>query len=725
MGTWTRRAFIGAGTLAGGGFVLGVVGAAVAPTRHGLIPADAAGTGRLNTWITVNPDNLVTVLVPHCEMGQGAQQALAMMAAEEMDADWSRVRVAEAPALSDYATGYVARVATGDGVPGPLTRGFDYGVYRMVRWVGLQPTGGSMSVRTTGRYGMTVAGAAARQMLLEAAASRFGVAAAELTVQKSRVTHAASNRSATFGELALEAARRTVPSRPTLKAPAAYTLRRTSPPRPDLPAKVTGRAVYGIDVTVPGMLYAAVEIAPVQGGQLVAVDAAPAEAMPGVKKVVRLEEAVAVVADSYWQASRALAALKPQFDDAGHGGVSSQTIFAAFDQALGTPPEMPREAVTVVTADYQVPFLAHATMEPMACTARVDGATAEIWAGTQDPLNARATAAKALDLDAERITVHNLLLGGGFGRKLPYSLDFVGMSARIAKAMAPTPVKMVWSRETDMQHGYYRPAAMARFAGALDGTGKPLAVGCHYAGGGDGESLYLPYAIPDRPNKARDARHPIRTGAWRSVLNSQHGFFKEAFVDELATAAKKDPYRFRLDLLGESPRFRAVLERVAAMAGWPAALPPREGLGIAIAESFGSIVGEVAHVAVSPDGQVRVKHVWAAVDCGDVVNLDAATAQVEGAIVFGLSAALRGEITVANGRIVESNFHDHEMIHLADAPRLSVDFVRSGAPEGGLGEPGVPPIAAAVTNAIFAATGIRVRRLPIKHADLRATAATT
>ena len=724
MGKWTRRAFIGAGSLAGGGLVLGVVGAAIAPSRHSLVPDDADGTGRLNTWITVSPDNVVTILVPHCEMGQGAQQALAMMAAEEMDADWSLVRVAEAPALDDYANGYVARVAAGDGVPGPLTRGFEYGTYRIVRWVGLQPTGGSMSVRTTGRYGMTVAGAAARQMLVGAAAARFGVPEGELAVRSSVVTHAPSNRSATFGELAAEAARRSVPSRPALKTREAYTLRRTSPPRPDLPAKVTGRAVYGIDVSVPGMLYAAVEIAPVQGGKLIAVDPAPAEAMPGVKRVVRLEEAVAVVAESYWQASRALAALKPQFDDAGHGAVSTQTIFAAFDQALGTPPEMPREAATVVTADYQVPFLAHATMEPMACTARVDGAAAEIWVGTQDPLNARATAAAALEFDAAQVTVTNVLVGGGFGRKLPYSLDFVGMSARIAKAMSPTPVKMVWSRETDMQHGYYRPAAMARFAGALDAAGAPLAVGCHYAGGGDGESLYLPYAIPDTPNEARDAKHPIRTGAWRSVLNSQHGFFKEAFVDELAHAARKDPYRFRLDLLGDAPRFRAVLERVATMAGWPAALPPREGLGIAVAESFGSIVGEVAHVAVSPEGVVRVKHVWAAVDCGDVVHPDAATAQVEGAIVFGLSAALRGEITVANGRIVESNFHDHEMIHLADAPKITVEFVRSDAPEGGLGEPGVPPIAAAVTNAIFAATGIRVRRLPIKHANLRATTTT-
>lgn len=378
---------------------------------------------------------------------------------------------------------------------------------------------------------------------------------------------------------------------------------------------------------------------------------------------------------------------------------------------------MPAGAAHAINADYRVPFLAHATMEPMACTARVEGGRAEVWAGVQDPLNARSMAAKALGIGAEDVRFTNFLLGGGFGRRLPYSYDYIEIGVRIAKAMAPTPVKLVWSRENDTQHDYYRPAAMARFAGAIDSNGVPLAVTCSYAGGGDGESTNLPYAIADRTSTARDAKHAVRTGAWRSVLNSQHGFFKESFVDELAHAAGKDPFAFRRDLLGDRPRHRAVLERAASMAEWGRARPTREGLGIALVECFGSIVAEVAHVAVSPDGSVRVKNVWAAVDCGDVVNTDSAAAQVEGGIVFGLSAALVGEITIDGGRVVERNFRDYRMIRIADAPRIASAFVRSDAPIGGLGEPCVPPIAPAVANAIFAATGVRVRELPISRAQ--------
>lgn len=727
MGKWTRRAFIGAGTLLGGGFVLGAGGFALAPSRHSVRPdSEAAGglPGQLTTWILVTPDNLVTVLVPQCEMGQGAQTALAMMAAEEMNADWDLVRVREAPALPAYANAYIGRAFLGDRLPSFLERGFDYGTYRLAAWYGTQATGGSTSIRGTGVYGMTSAGAAAREMLVAAAAARWSVDPSSCTAANSRVAHPATGRSASFGELADAAAQRAIPSSPVLKDPASFTIRRTPRPRFDIPSKVNGSAIYAIDYTMPGMLSAAVALAPAAGGRLISVDSGPAEAMPGVRQVVRLEQAVAVVADTYWHARRALAALTPVFDDNGNGTVSTSSIFAAFEAALGVPPALPAPPATLVTADYRVPFLAHATMEPMVCTVRVENDRVDIWSGVQDPLNARSTAAAALDIEVEQVHVNNLQLGGGFGRRLPGYLDYVGLAAQIARPLSPAPVKVVWSRENDIQRDFYRPAGMMRFSGGLDASGAPTAIRAVYAGGGDSESVFMPYSI-DHKAEAREAAHPVRTGPWRSVLNSQHGFFKESFIDELAHAAKQDPYQFRRDLCAAQPRFRVLLEKVAAMSGWGTPLPEGEGRGIAIAESFGSIVAHVAHVRVSPEGTLRVLRIHSAVDCGDVVNPDTATAQVQGGIVFGLSAALLGEITIAEGRVVQRNFNDHQMIRIKDVPEIVVEFVRSTAAIGGLGEPVVPPVAPAVANAIFAARGVRVRALPIKNTSLRAEPART
>jgi isoquinoline 1-oxidoreductase beta subunit len=720
MKKWSRRVFIGAGTVAGGGFLLGVAGFTFAPGRHTLVPDDAAEKGQLTTWITIGPDNIITILVPHCEMGQGALTALAIMAADELDADWSLVKVQEAPALDEYANGYIVRAMGGSYVPAVMARGVDYGAYKIAEWFGLQVTGGSTSVRGTGEFGMRLAGAAAREMLVAAAASEWNVKASECSAKSSRVLHAASGRSAAYGELAHKAAARRVPTSPKLKTPDAFTIRgRVSPFRHDIPSKVDGTAKYAIDFSTPGMLYAALEIAPVNGGKLVSVDTAPAEAMPGVKKVVKLDEAVAVVADSFWRARRALAALKPQFSDAGHGGVSTESIFAACDTALGAPPAVPKNAAKVVTADYRAPFVAHATMEPMVCTVKVEGDRAEVWTGVQDPLNARSVAAQAIGIKAANVRLTNLMLGGGFGRRLPFTFDYVDLAARIAKAMSPAPVKTIWTRENDLQHDYYRGAAMSRHAGALDANGVPLAAHSNYTGGGNGEAVFMPYSIADMNADEKKAEHPIRLGQWRSVLNSQHGFFKESFVDEMAVAAGKDPFEFRRGLLDKQPRFKAALEKAAAMSDWGTPLPEGEGRGIAICESFGSIAAEVVHVAVSPEGRLTVLNVYAAVDCGDVVNMDGATAQVEGGIIFALSAALLSEITIANGRVVQTNFRDYPMIHIADAPKVTTAFLRSDAPLGGLGEPCVPPLAPALANAIYAASGIRVRTLPIRNTPLK------
>jgi isoquinoline 1-oxidoreductase beta subunit len=719
MNKWSRRAFIGAGTIAGGGFLLGVAGFTFAPSRHSLVSADAAAKGQLTTWITITPDNIVNILIPHCEMGQGTPTALAMMAAEELEADWSLVRAQEAPAQDEYANGYIVRAMGGDYVPAMLGRGVDYGAYKAMEWFGMMVTGGSTAVRGTGEWGMRVAGAAAKEMLVAAAAKQWNVTAAECAAKGSRVTHAASNRSATYGELARAAAMQPVPTSPALKDPGSFTIRRTSAKRLDIPSKVDGTATYAIDFTTPGMLYAALEIAPVQGGKLVSVDTAPAEAMPGVKKVVKLDEAVAVVADSFWRARKALAALRPEFSDAGHGSVSSATIFAAFDQALGPAPALPKAAAKTITADYKAPFLAHATMEPMVCTARVEGDRAEVWAGVQDPLNARSVAAKALDIPAANVRLTNFMLGGGFGRRLPFTFDYVDLGVRVAKAVSPTPVKTIWTRENDIQHDYYRGAAMSRHAGALDANGTPLAAHSNYTGGGNGEAVFMPYAIGEMEAEEKKSPNHIRSGAWRSVLNSQHGFFKESFIDEMAHTAGKDPFEFRRGLLNEQPRFKAALEKAAAMSGWGTPLPAGEGRGIAVCDSFGTICAEVVHVAVSREGQLKVLNVYAAVDCGDVVSLDGATAQVEGGIIFALSAALLSEITIDQGRIVQTNFRDYPMIHIADAPRITTAFLRSDVPLGGLGEPPVPPLAPALCNAIYAATGVRIRELPIKKTPLR------
>jgi isoquinoline 1-oxidoreductase beta subunit len=524
MGKWTRRAVIGAGSLLGGGLVLGVGGIAFAPNRlRTRAESDESGE-RLTTWIKITPDNDVVAVIPHCEMGQGALTGIAMMLAEELDADWGRVRIEEAPPEDIYANGYILRgFATEAGleVPRWLERAIDYGSYKIADIAGLQITGGSSSTRATGQYGMRVAGAAAKVMLLEAAAARWGVPAGELQAHRSRVTHASSNRSATFGELAGDAAKLKPPQHPTFKPRAQYELVGKPQPRRDIPSKVDGTAEYGIDVVLPGMLYAAIAAAPVPGGALASVDPAPANAVPGVRGVVELADAVAVVADGYWTALQALRALQPQFTDTGLEQVDSAQIYAAHAAVLDADASGRVLANTdrEVSVEYRVPYLAHATMEPMAATARFEHGVCEVWAGTQDPLNARRTAAAAAQMDVEQVVMHNLQLGGGFGRRLPGAFDYVDQAVRIARAMAPHPVKLIWSREEDMQHDYYRPAVLARMRGALDDEGRPLSWESHFTGSAfmDPAAAAPIYALAEPEIRVAAPPVHLRTGSWRSV----------------------------------------------------------------------------------------------------------------------------------------------------------------------------------------------------------------
>jgi isoquinoline 1-oxidoreductase subunit beta len=727
LGTYTRRGFLAAGGLIGGGLVLGI---AVAPNRLG-IKGDRQA---ITTWLKITPDNRVTVLVPHCDIGQGSQTALAMMLAEELDADWSLVSAQEAPAIPAYANEYLVRgFVLGFIPPAVLPRSMDDVSLGIADLVGLQLTGGSASVRMTGEMGMRTAGAAARIMLVQAAATRWDVAPGDCTTSLSIVRHGASGRSFTYGDLAADAAQLSPPSDPALKPYAAWRIVGTSPPRADIPEKVDGSAKYGIDIVLPDMLYATVTAAPVFGGKLTSVDTALAEKMPGVHSVVRLDNAVAVIAEGYWQALQAVRALKPVFSDGGHGTVSSAGILAdqrallaagagSTDVKQGDAAGSLAAVAKTITAEYSVPYLAHATMEPPNATIHIADGKCEIWTGVQDPLNARAVAAKAAGLGRENVTLHNCRVGGGYGRKLPFVFDFIEQATLIAKAASPRPVKMIWSREEDIQHDYYRPTALIRFQGGLNAAGVPVAWRAHYTASADENAAHIPYGIGNvLITKSKFANH-VRTGAWRSVDHSQHGFFSESFVDELALAAGKDPFEFRRDLLPAGSRYRAVLELCADKAGWGNPLPAGTGRGIALTEAFGSIVAQAAEVTVSPAGAVKVNRVTAVVDCGDLVHPDTATSQIEGGIMFGLAAALYGEITIDKGAVAQDNFAAYQVAKMADTPEIAVHYIASHAPRGGIGEVGVPPIAPAVANAIHAACGVRIRTLPIRSITLPAAA---
>lgn len=728
MNKWTRRGFLTAGLLAGGGLVVGV---AIRPGNRTPKLAKFMQHGEeilVNTWVKLLPDNSVKVIVSHAEMGQGAQSALAAMLADEMDVDWNMVSIEEAPAHDEYANFHMAREFILPGkMPGIVNQTLNGVFLTISKAISLQVTGGSFSVRSTGVRGMRVAGAAAKELLVQAAAKQWQVDEAQIRAENSYLYHDASQRKAPYIDFAEAASKQQGSEFPQLKSPEQYKLMgNNNVQRLDIPSKVDGTAQFGIDIDLPGMKYATVKAAPVFGAKVESFDASAAEKMKGIVKVVNLGDSIGVVADGYWQAKKALAAIDVTFTKNGNESVNSASIKTQFrndmdaalesgngqeDFSVGDARKVLETAKNVVSAEYSVPYLAHITMEPMNYTAWVKDDKVEIWGGTQNPLGIRAAVADALDISDDSVTVNNVFLGGGFGRRAMD--DYPIQAAKLANALPGVPIKMIWSREEDVQHDFYRPAIVSRFKGVIDDSGTLQAWDNQFVDKHEPiEAPYIPYQVANQFIHYTDSPTHIPFGPWRSVDHSQHAFFTESFIDEMAHAAGQDPYQYRRQLLTGNARFTKVLDAVANMSEWNKPLPEGWGKGIAIHGAFNSIVAEVVKVDMT-SGKPRVRQVYCVADAGYAYCPDAFKAQMESGIIYGLSAALYGEINIENGAVKQSNLHDYQVLRMNAAPDIYVEIINSGERAGGAGEPGLPPIAPALTNAIFAATGKRVRDLPV------------
>jgi isoquinoline 1-oxidoreductase beta subunit len=710
----SRRSFLFATAAAGGGLALGFH---LPGTAHA-----AAEATEINAWVVIRPDDTVVIRVARSEMGQGSMTGLCQLVAEELECDWKNV-VAEFADTNEH-------------------------IRRNRRWRTMA-TGGSRGVRDSQDY-VRQAGAAAREMLVAAAAARWQVTRAECAVSAGVVTHGASGRTLNYGAVAAEAAKLAPPREIRLKDPKDWKIAGKAVPRLDIPDKVMGKPVYAIDTSVPGMVHAAIRHCPVFGGRPGAIDESAIRGMKGVLEVVKLDDAVAVVADSFWRAKTALDKLPIEWSGVeANAKVSSDTIRAFLETGLdaaeaavarrdGDARGELAKAAKLVEAEYETPFQNHATMEPMNCTARVAADRVDVWVATQNSEAAAAAAASAAGVPIEQVHVHKAMLGGGFGRRGAFQ-DPTREAVAIAKAVG-RPVKLIWTREEDMQHGRYRPVSMSRQRAALGADGLPRAWWHRVTGHSimasirpdnvrDGVDLHFlsglydgTYAVPNflLDYAMRNTHVPV--GFWRAVNSNQNAFYRECFVDEMAHAAGHDPYRYRRRMMAhEKGRLElAVLDAAASKAEWEK--PPAAGIhrGIAVYASYGSYSAAVVEIAIE-DGEVRIKRVVSALDSGHVASPDSVAAQIEGSIVWALTATLFGAITIKDGRVEQSNFHDYPMLRIDRMPAVEAVLVPSGGFWGGVGEPAVPPIAPALVNAVFAATGKRIRSLPLtRHGLIKA-----
>jgi isoquinoline 1-oxidoreductase subunit beta len=726
--------------------------------RQRLVPSEPLSSANakfpLNGWVKVGADNTVTVLMSQAEMGQGSHTGLAMLLAEEMDADWASVRLEQAGLDAIYNN----QAVIVDALPfdpdgnGAFKRATQHLVRKIVREIpGMTGTGGSSSMKDQWMP-MREAGASARAMLVAAAAAMWRVPASECLTDAGRVVHPSGKR-ATYGELAAGAAQQALPKHVVLKTPAQFKLIGRPIRRIDGGSKLDGTAAFAIDALPSGLLYAGIVMCPTVGGKAVRFDAEGAMKLKGVKKVVALAPVkgglagtgataggVAVIADSPFHAMRAVEAVHVEWDHGAAATVSTPALVNDLVQALDTKEgdahlekgdvaAALKGAAKTIQAEYRVPFLAHATMEPMNCTVQFKDGSATVWAATQAAGLARSDVAKALGIDASKVHIEVPFLGGGFGRR--YFSDCIVQAAMLARETHGAPVQLIWSREQDTTHDFYRPAFVARCRAGLDAQGKLVAWMMTSAGSSMGAPSFIrtstdgasntAYAFPNARVAHQTVEAPMTLGIWRSVSHSQNAFFVESFIDEAAAAAEQDPIAFRSALLAGRPRHLRVLRRLSALSGW-AASPDRgsdgsrRARGVALHRCFGSVVGQVAEVSVTASKQIRVHRVVCVIDCGIAVNPNLVRQQVESAIVFGLSAALHGEITVDKGQVQQSNFHDYAPIRMSECPEIQTEIIGDRDKPGGVGEAGTPPIAPAVANAVFALTGQRLRSLPLKLA---------